>query len=330
MGTLFQIQPDRKISRPIGKSLVGEKMVAALRSGGDLGHIADGESGHDADGDLGHIAGGDPGSCPDGDPSHAGLIAARDDARRLREQLRDEVASREEFLDVVSHELSTPITVISGYSRLLLSEEAGPLTDRQRQFLEESQRSCRRLSEFVRGLATSSSLGVECAALQLGECSLDELIRGVLSFLAPVLTTAGRKVTLDLGHDGVPVRVDGARIEQVLSNLLCNAIKYAKSEDELLIATRPAQRAGRPFIEVSLLDRGAGIAPQDRDRIFESYVRLDRDRQGEGLGLGLAICRRIVEDHGGVISVDERPGGGSRFAFLLPAAPGGSLEDERS
>jgi two-component system sensor histidine kinase KdpD len=112
------------------------------------------------------------------------------------------------------------------------------------------------------------------------------------------------------------------RIEQVLTNLLGNAVRYAKRQGTLELSTRalPADAEGRRLIEVCVADDGPGVAPGDRARIFEPYVQADADGRSGGLGLGLAICRRLVEAHGGTIGVRERQGGGASFHFTLPVA----------
>ena len=98
-----------------------------------------------------------------------------------------------------------------------------------------------------------------------------------------------------------------------------NAIKFGKSGGVIRISPARINAAGHCFIEVAVIDQGPGVASHDRDRIFEPYVRAARDSEAGGLGLGLAICRRIVEAHGGAITASDEPGGGSRFSFTLPA-----------
>jgi signal transduction histidine kinase len=104
-------------------------------------------------------------------------------------------------------------------------------------------------------------------------------------------------------------------------NLLANAIKYARRGGRVRVASCSADGAR---VEVRVEDDGPGVAPEDRERIFEPYVRAGEGRRAGGLGLGLAICKRIVEAHGGTIGVSDRPGGGSVFAFSLPTARPGA------
>jgi len=253
------------------------------------------------------------------------LHAGRRELARLRRELTAIAAQHDELLSVVSHELRTPLTVILGYNRLLLSEQVGSLTPEQRRFLRESGKSCQRLNDFVGRLLASSREGVREDALDLRDASLDGTLRGVVSFLQPLFDEHELQVEFDLACHAPALRFDPARIEQVLTNLLGNAIKYTKPGGSVRIETRVQMRVvsggEQRFVEVSVADDGPGVELADRDRIFEPYVRGQRLEEASGLGLGLAISKRIVEAHGGSIGVSERPGGGSRFAFTLPSSP---------
>jgi len=218
---------------------------------------------------------------------------------------------------VLSHELRTPVTVIAGFNRLLLAEEVGPLNDEQRHFLEEAGKSCRRLDAFIANLLevgrrAATGLTERCAM------SLEATASTVLSFLKPVLDERRIRVSTHLAPDADRVFCDPMRIEQVLINLIGNAAKYAPAGGQVELASRLVEGAPRPRVEVVVADDGPGVAPEHRERIFERYFRAGSDLGAGGLGLGLAICRDIVEAHGGRIQVGDRPGGGSRFSFTLP------------
>ncbi len=241
------------------------------------------------------------------------------EAAELRERLRRESTEREELLTVVSHELRTPVTVISGYNRLLLSEQVGPLNDEQRRFLAESNKSCQRLNAFIANLLEAAREVGGQGALEVCERPLRPTLDGVAGFLKPLLEERGLRLEIVSPPDGSLARFDPLRVEQVLTNLIGNAIKYARPNGTIEVATRPLREGERRLVEVSVSDDGPGIPAADRERIFEPYVRVGEGRGAGGLGLGLAICRRIVEAHGGTIRVEERPRGGSRFVFTLPA-----------
>ena len=237
-----------------------------------------------------------------------------------QERARREAEEREELLTVMSHEFRTPVTVIAGYSRLLLSEKVGPLNDEQRRFLQESAKSCQRLSAFIGNLIEAAREVGHDRALEVCEMSLGSTIEGVTTFLKPLIEERRLRLSFALDPANPRARFDPLRVEQVLMNLIGNAIKFAPPETALEISTRVVQEAGRDFVEVAIADEGPGVAPADRERIFEPYVRAGEESRAGGLGLGLAICRRIVQAHGGRIGVIPRAEGGSRFAFTLPVA----------
>lgn len=236
----------------------------------------------------------------------------------LRERLRVETDEREEILTVVSHELRTPITVIAGFNRLLLGESAGPLTERQQHFLEESQKSCQRLNSFVANLLEAARQGVYVGPLEVTEVPIRDTIDSALGLLAPLLREAGVATDVQIAGGTPRARFDPPRVEQVLTNLVGNALRYAPPGSVIQVHARGLRRDGRWLVEVAVADAGPGVAPRDRARIFEPYVQIEERRAG-GLGLGLAICRRIVEAHGGTIHAEESAGGGARFVFRLPA-----------
>ncbi len=240
----------------------------------------------------------------------------------LGERLRTEQAEREDLLTVVSHELRTPVTVIGGYNRLLLTEDVGPLTEEQRGFLEESTQSCERLNTFIGNLLEASREAEGGEILEVCHASLAGVIDSVVELLRPLFEERDLRWRVDVAPDASRARFDPLRVEQILTNLVGNAIKYASRGGTIEIETRlrPSGAASeRRFVEVRVSDDGPGVAATDRERIFEPYVRVGDETRAGGLGLGLAICRRLVEAHGGTIAISDRPGGGARFTFTLPA-----------
>lgn len=239
----------------------------------------------------------------------------------LQERLRAQQAEREELLTVVSHELRTPVTVIGGFNRLLLTEEVGPLTEEQRGFLEESAKSCDRLNTFIGNLLEASLQTEGGEVLEVCYGSLAGIIDHVVGLLRPLLEERDLELRVDVAPDASRARFDRLRVEQIVTNLLGNAIKYSSPGGSIEIETRrppTRSRSERRFIELRVSDRGPGVEQEDRERIFEPYVRVGNESSAGGLGLGLAICKRLVEAHGGTIAVSDRPGGGARFSFTLP------------
>jgi len=241
----------------------------------------------------------------------------------LRERTRRESAERADLLDVVSHELRTPLTVIGGYHRLLLGARVGPLNDQQRKFLEDSHRSCQRLDAFLANMLAASRYAHGGEVLELGRARVAPAIEAVAAMFEPLLAERGLRLSLALDPAAAEARCDPPRVEQVLVNLVGNAVKFARAGGSIEIASRaftaPGNECVRRWVEISVSDDGPGIAPEHRERVFEPYVQVG-ERRG-GIGLGLAICRRLVEAQGGAIRLEPREGGGCRFYFTLPAEP---------
>jgi signal transduction histidine kinase len=259
------------------------------------------------------------------------LHRANRDAASLREELRAEREGREELLAVVSHELRTPVTVIGGYSRLLLAGDAGPVTDEQRRFLMESSKSCQRLNEFIGKLIEASREKKGGEVLELGSHALQPVVETVRELLLPLAAERDSQILVRIDSAAEHARFDPLRVEQILTNLIGNAIQHGGPKAIIEVSTRalPTPQGGRRFVEVCVEDDGPGVAAEHRDRIFEPWVQLRSAGKGGGLGLGLSICRRLVEAHGGEITLAERPGGGCRFVFTLPAADAARRASER-
>lgn len=256
----------------------------------------------------------------------------------LEEELAEQARLRTELIHLVSHELRTPITIISGFNRLVRSEAETPLSEEQDRFIDESLKACRRLDRFVEDLLAARSDGATPMAVvqrRVSTQALEESIDAQLESMAPLL--ADRRLTLEKVFDApkLALSVDPDRIEQVVTNLLSNAIRYGRPGGTVRISVCGSEGTrgsrNRFPIEVAVEDDGPGIPVPDRERLFEPYVRghVKQDRSqlnGEGLGIGLSICRRIIAAHGGSISVGASSLGGARFVFRLPSAPHSDLE----
>lgn len=251
----------------------------------------------------------------------AALQRAQLQILELREEIAANAADRADWVTVLAHELRTPLTVISGYNRLMLSGDAGPVTAEQTRFLAECSKSCRRLDAFIGSLLDAAHDGFLEKGLEIDRNDIGASIRDVCDLLRPIVEEKGVEVVVDVDPAARFALFDTIRIEQVLTNLLSNAIRYTKPGGTLRVVTRIGADSDAAGIEVCVIDQGPGIPPDDRDRIFEPFVQLAPSSQGDGIGLGLAICRRIVRAHGGAIHVSDEPGGGCRFVFSLPNRP---------
>ncbi len=233
-----------------------------------------------------------------------------EEARRARLRVETEQL-RNALLSSVSHDLRTPLAVITGSTSALLEEGAPKDEATRRELLKTAHDESLRLNRLVRNLLDMTRL--EAGALKVNKepQPIEETVGAALNRMEDRLH--GRDVQTDIPADLPLVSVDAVLIEQVLINLLENATKYTPAGSPIRIAAR-ATSAG---VEVEIADRGPGIAKEDAERVFDKFYRA-REGEGGGVGLGLTICRGIVNAHGGRIWVESREGGGASFRFVLP------------
>jgi two-component system sensor histidine kinase KdpD len=234
-----------------------------------------------------------------------------DEAERKQVQIEAE-RLRSTLLSSISHDLRTPLASITGAASSL-AEEGETITPAARHDLAQTiYEEATRLNRLVSNLLDMTRLASGTVQLRREWQSLEEVIGEALARLDPLL--AGRAVNVALPPDLPLVQFDIGLVEQLLINLLENAAKYSPPVSPIdLCATR---RGDAVLVEVA--DCGPGIKPGDETRIFDKFYRGPRSGGTHGAGLGLAICRAIVEVHGGRIWVTPREGGGSRFCFTLP------------
>jgi two-component system sensor histidine kinase KdpD len=223
-----------------------------------------------------------------------------------REQLRNALLSS------VSHDLRTPLGVIEGASSALLTAELSLDKEARRDLAETIHEEAERLNRRVRNLLDMTRLEAGAVRLDHEWQSLEEVVGAALGRVESPLGDG--RVTVSLPPELPLVLCDGVLIEQVLVNLLENAIKYSPPASPIEVGARDAASE----IVVTVADRGAGLPPGEEDRIFEKFYRSERNRTTGGVGLGLAICRAIVSAHGGRIWAENGPSGGAAFRFSLP------------
>jgi signal transduction histidine kinase len=246
----------------------------------------------------------------------------------LRDVTRETEAERmrSALLATVSHELRSPLTAISGYADTLLHD--GPWDERtQREFLEVIALSASRLSGLVDNLLDAATLDAGVLRLQREPVRVERIAERVLAQRRLLATNW----TLHLEtRPGLPLAdADPIRVEQVLANLVDNAIKYSPRGGPIRVRIWPAADGQ---VGISVTDRGNGIPPEAIDHLFERFYRVEGAVAGvKGAGLGLFICKSLVEAHGGRIAVESTLGAGSTFSFTLPAlAERADAERERA
>ena len=223
---------------------------------------------------------------------------------------------RRDFVANVSHELRTPLSILRGYIETLLDN---PKTSREElaRILQIMERHSKRLGLLVDDLLSLAQLESSSANLEIGEVQLSELFESVLRDWKERLAGKHLRLIVDLPPDMPPIRADETRLQEVLYNLLENAVKYSRETGEIRLQ---AARRG-PEIVISVGDNGIGISKDDLPRIFERFYRADKARSRElgGTGLGLAIVKHIAQLHGGRVEAESEPGRGTTVRVFLPA-----------
>jgi signal transduction histidine kinase len=241
----------------------------------------------------------------------------------LRDVTRETEAERmrSALIATVSHELRSPLTAISGYTDTLLHD--GPWdTDTQREFLEVVALSAGRLSSLVDNLLDAATLEAGGLRLQREPVRLERVAERVLA--ARRMLAGSCTLHLETRPRLPLADADPIRVEQVLANLVDNAIKYSPQGGAIRVRINAH---ASDMLSVSVADQGMGVPAVHLEHLFERFYRVDTGtRSVRGVGLGLYICRSLVESHGGRIWVDSQPGLGSTFAFTLPALAGTAEE----
>ena len=240
-----------------------------------------------------------------------------EEERREVERLRDAVKSRDEFLSVASHELRTPLTPLQlklgAMLRAATSAGAGGVPgEKLVRDLETSRRQVERLSALIEDMLDISRLATGGLKLAPAPVDLAALVRDVAGRYAPQAERAGCALEVDAAAPVVGAW-DARRVDQVVTNLLTNALKYGAGAPVHLSVTR---EGGEAVLRVR--DGGIGIPVEEQPRIFERFVRASPVSHFGGLGLGLFITRQVVEAHGGTVGVESVPGQGATFTVRLP------------
>jgi signal transduction histidine kinase len=261
----------------------------------------------------------------------------------LRRQEADAASrSKTDFLANMSHELRTPLNAIMGFSDIIHQGMAGPVTERQKEFLNDISESGMHLLTLITDILDLSKIEAGKTELEPETFSVKELIDVSLIMFKEKALKHHIKVAAEIDDTVTDITADKRKLKQVMVNLLSNAFKFTsdggavlvqarklrggekmrRSEDRKMLSSQlqsfPTSDAD--FVEISVTDTGIGISKENQQRLFQPFQQIETSltRKYAGTGLGLSLCRRFIELHGGRIWVESELSKGSRFAFIIP------------
>jgi signal transduction histidine kinase len=249
------------------------------------------------------------------------------------ERLKELDRLKSNFLATVSHELRTPLTSIMGYGEMLAEGVAGPLSEEQREFVETIRAKSEQLLGLIMSLLDLSKLESGTMPVRVSRLLIGAVLEEAVSTILPTALKKSVGIELDVPADLPPLLGDADRLRQVFINLTDNAVKFTPPDGCVRLVARltvnqPVGELGlvlvaplKPVVEIRVSDTGIGIAPTEREKVFDPFYQIDQSstREFGGAGLGLAIVKRLVEAHQGSIHVEDNDPHGAVFVVTLPA-----------
>ena len=239
-----------------------------------------------------------------------------DTLRQERDRAQAAYDVKSKFVSTVSHELRTPLTSISGSLELLGNGVFKTQPDKAEQMLDIARRNCRRLGALINDLLDLQKLESDKADFRFARTDMNEVAEQAVQAIESLALKKDITITCDLSRTALFAEVDEARMGQVLTNLLSNALKFSHSPSEIIVTSEVVDE----FVCISVQDHGVGIPDGSEEIVFGRFTQVDSGdgRSQEGTGLGLSIAKTIVEQHGGFISYKSTPGAGTTFTVGVP------------
>ena len=262
-------------------------------------------------------------------PHIRALLHARRQVKRQQDRiaaLNEVIAGKDRLLRMCAHDLRTPLSSVCGLAEFLLDPAAGALTPEQIEMADAIREAGRNMLKLVNRLLDLSVVQTGAVRIERRPALLRELVNRAVFLVAVVAARKDIRVVLQPPVSTEPVvHIDEVRIREVVDNLLSNAVKFSPPGSSIRVAIEslPGGAEAGPCVRLSVRDQGPGVPAEERDRLFQEFGRLTaRPTGGESsTGLGLAICRRVVDLHGGTIGAVNHPEGGCVFSFTLPITP---------
>lgn len=234
-------------------------------------------------------------------------------------RLREEERVKSDFISMLSHEIRTPLTSIRESVNLISEEVMGPINNRQRRFLEIASGELERITDLLNHLMQVSRM--ESGALVIRPVPLmpADFVHGGVRRVEPAAEAKGVRISTRISPRTPAVLGDPDNLQQVLLNLIGNAVKFSPPGSEITVAVELESGGADAPVIISVTDNGPGIPREEQSLVFNKYYRASGIRdQVDGMGLGLSISKYIIEAHGGMLRVESEPGQGSTFSFTLP------------
>lgn len=238
--------------------------------------------------------------------------------QRVNQQLEQATLAKDRFLASMSHELRTPLNAIIGFTGTLLMQLPGPLTDEQARQLQIVKSSAKHLLSLLNDLLDLAKIESGTVELSYEPLDIHGLIEDVAMAMRPLAESKGISLELDVPADKLILRTNHRALRQILINLLNNAIKFT-DRGYVRLALSRRRESGQPLTEISVIDTGIGIRPEDQAKLFQAFTQIDTigSQQREGTGLGLHLSLKLAELIGGKILVKSAEGAGSTFSLRI-------------
>jgi signal transduction histidine kinase len=249
----------------------------------------------------------------------AGQLSVIVEKGRMYQQLLELNELKNKFLGMAAHDLRNPIAGINMINEMLINGDVGPISDKAKQFLVESQKACGSMLALINDLLSMNAIESGHLKLILEPTNVVQFVQAAILMNTPAATRKSIRIEMQAKDATLTSCIDKERLKQVVNNLLTNAIKYSMPGTVVSVGVASAEKEA----QVSVTDQGQGIARDDMPKLFKEFskTRAKPTAGEESTGLGLAIARRIVEAHGGKIWAESELGKGSTFSFTIPMLP---------
>jgi two-component system CheB/CheR fusion protein len=248
-----------------------------------------------------------------------GLEKAHQELEALAAELERAARVKSEFLANMSHELRTPLNSINGFSEVLYDEVFGPLNEKQRQYVHNVLSSGKHLLLLINQILDMAKVEAGKMKLALSRLPMKSILEEISMLVSDMATKKKIEMSIEIAEDLPDIEADELKVKEIIYNLLSNAVKFTAEGGTIGMQAKRSDSE----IEVVVWDTGVGIAPENLERIFEGFFRVDSpySRLTEGTGLGLPLARKMVELHGGKLVVESKGlNCGTSVRFTLPVA----------